>query len=164
MTNVKAKASNPADIFGIDPVAASEKGTDLELLLPGVGDPLGVFLCIVGSESKDYKAHVRTKSIERAKRNLTKAKAKKSDDEQAAELVDNMLSDDVSIGAAHAGVVGWWRFKDIEKREGRIDTLLFQGEELEFSKPALLKVLTERPWIAHQAHLGIEDLSRFMTG
>lgn len=161
MTKTK---TNSVDVFDIDPVAACEAGADIELLHPATAQPLGVFLRVLGGESKEFTTLARKKIKASTLKGLnTKGEDRKPED-AAEEIVENVFSKADTIELATACTVGWWHFADIEKREGRVDSLTFGGEEIAFSKDAARKVFTDRPWIAKQAENGIGDLKRFMMG
>ena len=155
-----AKKPDTFDVFDIDPITACQEGADLELKHPATNEPLGVFLVIKGQESDEFKDLVRKKT----KLNARKGKGfrDRSDEDQAMEIVEDLLAKKNAIEAATACTVGWWRFKDAEERTGRIETMFFEKAEMPFDTAAAKRVFNARPWIAEQANSGIGDLGNFM--
>jgi hypothetical protein len=164
------KAAQPTgiDIFAIDPIAACEVGADIEITHPASQRGLGVFLKIIGNESDEIRAYAKRKVIEQTHKNFSKRSGRKPDAEQLAQqTVDRIFDRTSSVELAMVATKGWWRYKtpDAEKAEerGRVETLLFNNEELSFSADNLRKVLEARPWIATQVDTGVQELDNFFT-
>lgn len=156
------------DIFDLDPVASSEKGADIELVHPASQRSLGIFFNILGNESSEVRAYAKKKVTESTRKNFAKQKGRRPDPEQLAqETVDRIFDRTASVDIALIATKGWWRYKnpDADKTEdrGRVDTILFQGEELPYSLENARKVFEARPWIATQIDAGTQDLDNFFT-
>lgn len=154
------------DVFDIDPKSACDAGADIELVHPASGRALGVFLRVVGKDGQVFTDMTREKTRQQLLKGFSEKNAKqdKTPDQQAEEALKNIFSTENELDTATRCTVGWWRFQDEEKRTGKVETLYFQGGELEFSPDNARKVFEARPWIMDQAIAAIGDLRIFMTG
>lgn len=158
MTNAKTKGT---DLSSIDPVAACAAGTDLELLHPATGDPLGVFMRILGQESDELRAFAKGKAKEGAKKAAANRHTRRDVAKIAEETVDGIFDRKASVDLAVAATVGWWRFENEDDRKGRVENVVFEGSEVAFSKEAARRLFEARPWMALQVDAGTQDIASF---
>lgn len=172
MSKQQTTLASGVDIFNLDPVANSEKGADLELVHPASQIGLGVFINILGNESAEVRAYAKKKVSEQTRKNFANQKGRRPDpDRLAQETVDRIFDRSSSVELAMVAAKGWWRYKnpdaivtigqDATEVKGRVDTMLFNGEELPFTPENARKVFEARPWIATQVDAGTQDLDNF---
>jgi hypothetical protein len=127
---------------------------------------LGTFFNIIGNESDKIRSFAKAKVLEQTRKNFSRKNGQKADPERLArETVDRIFDRSSSVELAMQATTGWWRYTNptAEKDEdkGRVNTILFQGEELSFNEVNLRKVLEARPWIASQVDEGCQELDNF---
>jgi hypothetical protein len=179
-----ASQANALDIFDVDPVAASEKGADVELVHPASQFGLGHFVNIIGSESAEMRAFAKTKVSEQTRKNFARQRGRRPDPDQIAkETVDKLFDRSSSVELALVACKGWWRYanpeaevldkdgkvkfdateEEVLEAKGRINTWLFEGQEIPFTPDNAKRVFTARPWIATQIDAGTQALENFFT-
>ena len=163
------------DLADIDPVAASDKGADIEIVHPASQYGLGMFATILGAESATVRAYAKRKLAAETKKSFQDQRGRRPNPEKLAqETVDRIFDRSSSVDLALVALTGWWRWTDPDAQvlEGqteeeakgpKLTTWLFNGEELPFSPENAKRVLTDRPWIASQIDKGTQSLENFFT-
>ena len=137
------------DIGSIDPIAACNIGTEIELVHPASRAPLGVFWRILGYDSDAYREYTREKIND----NLRRASNQKKRGRESTGLTveeSEIIANEVLVVCS----AGW--------RTGKEDVLKFNGEDLKFSPMNALKVFKERPWVRKQVDEAVMDIENFM--
>jgi len=140
------------DLGDIDTVKAANKGFDVELYHPSTEEDTGIFITVLGKDSDEFQKISRQQNKKRIDR-MTKNgfrpnKATPSQEELDANGLELLA----------ACTIGW---KTIDGDEEK-DTILFNGEELNFSVGAAKKLYTERPWVKEQVDIAIGDRANFI--
>ncbi len=114
---------------------AQESGTEVNILHPGTGDPLGITMQVAGPDSKRQKAATALIVAERAELRLRKISATRLEEE--------------SNRIAAASIISWHGVK-----EG--------GKEIEYSPSAALGLLLRYPFIREQVVSYSGDRANFL--
>lgn len=131
----KKKTTTGVDIATLNTVEAAEKGFELELEHPVNGTPLDVFITVLGVDSAEYKKAQHATS----NRFLKKKKMKLTSEEFDANALETLV----------ACTTGW-------------RNMVYEGEELPFTKNNVKMLYTKVPWIREQVDEAIADRSNFL--
>lgn len=115
--------------------ADQEAGTEIQILHPGTGEPLGINMMIAGPDSKRQKAKTSEIIGERTDLRLRKITAARLEDE--------------AVRIAAASIISW---------TGVVE----DGKELEYSPSAALGLLTRYPFIREQVSSYANDRANFL--
>ena len=140
---------NPLDLASLDTVAACDAGAEIELLHPTTDAPLGIFISVLGRESRVFKDYTRQSINTRLRKEAVNRKRGRDPEVATVEAAE-----EDSTAALVACTQGW--------RTGDVKTLLFKGQDLPFSPPNALLVYNALPWIKRQVDEGIGDLANFL--
>ena len=156
MTKPKAELF---DIGSIDTVAASDAGTEVELLHPTTRKPLGVFISILGKHSNTFREIVRERINRRAAAEQRAARRNKPLEPRTAEEIER---EGLELLAACS--TGWRSETRDEKGDvvANETVMVFKGEKLPFSTANALKVYTEMLWVREQIDEAIGDIENFI--
>lgn len=140
---------NPLDLASLDTVAACDAGAEIELLHPTTDAPLGIFISVLGRDSRVFKDYTRQSINTRLRKEAVNRKRGRDPEVATVEAAE-----EDSTAALVACTQGW--------RTGDVKTLLFKGQDLPFSPPNALLVYNALPWIKRQVDEGIGDLANFL--
>lgn len=138
------------DLASLDTVAACDAGTEIELLHPTTGDPLGIFISVLGRDSQVFKEYTRQSINTRLRKEAINRKRGRDPEVATVEAAE-----EDSLGALIACTRGW--------RTGDEKTIQFKGEQLAFTPANASLIYRSLPWIKHQVDEGIGDLANFMS-
>jgi hypothetical protein len=143
------------DILDLDTQTACDESVSVELLSPTDGKSTGIFISVVGKDSKICQDYSRDQ-IDDALRKAHRAKRRGKD----IELQTSAKLKERELDFLVACTTGWscvtTGVKDLKK------TITFGDEELAFSSPNAKKLYKRLPWVAVQMDEAIGDLSLFM--
>lgn len=147
------------DILGLDTQKACDKSIEIELLSPVDQKSTGIFISILGKDSKvcqDYNRDQMDEYLRKAHR--AKKRGKEDELQTIAKLEKVNISQSVNC------MTEWRQTKDVgsRKMDNSKPTITFGKEELEFNQANARKLLERLPWIALQIDDSREDLSLFM--
>lgn len=140
---------NPLDLASLDTVAACDAGAEIELLHPTTDAPLGIFISVLGRDSRVFKDYTRQSINTRLRKEAVNRKRGRDPEVATVEAAE-----EDSTAALVACTQGW--------RTGDVKTLLFKGQDLPYSPPNALLVYNALPWIKRQVDEGIGDLANFL--
>jgi len=140
--------SAPIDLADFSTTTACDKGFELELRHPATKAPLGVFLTVLGKDSKTFKDHIRSKTNERLRKDMMARNRGKDAEPSTVEQIERETIELLSICT-----LGW--------RTGDAPTITMGGKVLEFSEANARLVYAEE-WIRNQADEAIGDLGNFL--
>lgn len=148
------------DILKLDTGVACNESIGLELLSPVDGEPLGIFINIIGKDSQacqDYSSD----QIDDALRKAYKAKQRGKN----ALLQTSAQMRERELGFLATCTVGWSQIiasgPSVAKPETKT-TITFGENELVFNHSNAKKLYKRLPWIAEQVDEAIGDLTLFM--
>lgn len=142
------------DFDSLDTIAASEKPFEFELTHPANKKPLGVFLSVLGPESKAFKERVR-REINRDRRREFEAQR---NPRKAFE--PNTLEEDEAFGISLiADLVKGWRTVTDGKSE---NVIIWKSEKIEFAPDNLTRWLAAFPWVIPQINEVTNELGNFL--
>lgn len=121
------------DLSDHDYKAYAEKGAEIELHDIFSGEPLGVFIGVIGEDSEDWQEALDEAS-------LIKPGQKKSRQEKVKDMAYSLSS-----ATTH------WRGMGCK------------GKEIEFSKDAAMAIYSQYQWIADQVFVAIKDRALFLV-
>jgi hypothetical protein len=125
------------DISKLNTREACNQEVEIELKNPASGEPLGVFITIVGIESS------------------VMAERERADTTKVVDSFNKTAKDATNeiIERAILGTVGWREFE-------------WKGKKLEFNKANVEKIYKKDgfEWLPRQVHIAINDLALFMKG
>jgi len=141
------------DFDSLDTSSASEKAQEFELVHPASKKPLGVFLKVLGPESKAFKERVR-REINRDRRRSFEAQRKGKASEP------NTLEEDEAFGIELvADLVKGWR----TVTDGKSEPVIQWGtEKLDFNPDNLKRWLTHFQWVIPQINDFTNELGNFL--
>jgi len=147
----KPESAAPAfDLSDFDTVAASNRGAEVELVHLKTGEPTGVFIKVLGSDSQEWRDHVNERANKRV---AAQFKAQRG----ALKAVDvptvEAAAEDAILLLTRC-TIGW--------RTGDSPFLTYRGEQLPFNAGNAMRVYTELPAIRNQVDEFIGDMSNFM--
>jgi len=139
------------DLATLDTRAACDVPAEIELKHPATGEPLGMFISLLGKDSTPYKTAVK------ALRNAAFKKAGLA--QRKGQKVELTTADDIdanSIDLVVAATVGW--------RDGANNkpTYTIDAAEVAFTPEAGKAFYTRFEWAKEQVDEYIEDLENFM--
>lgn len=140
---------NPLDLASLDTVAACDAGAEIELRHPTTDTPLDIWISVLGRDSQVFKDYTRQSINARLRKEAMNRKRGRDPEVATVEAAE-----EDSTAALVACSQGW--------RTGKVQTLLFRGQELPFSSANALLVYTALPWIKRQVDEGIGDLANFL--
>ncbi len=141
------------DFESLDTEAASEKPQELELVHPGTKKPLGVFLSLLGPDSKAFKDRLR-KEVNRDRTREFKAQR------GGKGIEPKMLEEDEALGIAlTADLVKGWRTVTDGKSE---NVIIWKGEKLDFTPDNLTRWLNAFQWVIGQINEFTKELENFL--
>lgn len=123
------------DLATLDTRKASNQGVEFELDHPSTGEPLGIVLTVVGTDSDDYK---------RAEHAATNKRLNKRNAKMTAEGLEA-----TTRGLLVECIKGW-------------TGMVVDGEEMEFTKENARAVLKRFPWIQEQVDQFVGDRRNFI--
>lgn len=145
--------SKAIDFDSLDTGSASEKPHEFELTHPASKKPLGVFLNVLGPESRAHKEKVK-RQINRdrmrefqAVRNPRKAEPSTFEEDEAFGL------------ELTAELVKGWRTVTEGKSE---QVIVWKGEKLDFNEDNLTRWLSNFQWVIPQINEFTNDLGNFL--
>lgn len=118
-----------------DLTAAQEVGTEVAILHPGSGEPLGITMMVAGPDSKRQKAAQSLIIGERTEMRMRKITAARLEDE--------------AIRIAAASIISW-------------NGVVEGGKEVEYSPSVALGLLTRYPFIREQITAYSSDRANFL--
>jgi len=133
---------NGLDLAALDTKKGAEEGFQLELRHPKSGDPIGIWIRVLGADSDTYQELLRElerRHAEILKRNM---RASLSAEERRAEALELLA----------AATRGW------------SDKMIVDGSMLGFSPDAARKLYARFPWIREQVDAGVHDRGNFLPG
>ena len=138
------------DLSGFDTVSASDRGAECELLTLKTGEPSGVFIKVLGSDSTEWREHINERANKRlaAQFRAQRGGAKVSD----VPTVEDATRDAILL--LTRCTIGW--------RTGDKPTITYKGEELAFSAANAERVYTELPAVRQQIDEFIGDMGNFI--
>lgn len=143
------QSNKPIDLLKYDVQSPANAGAEIELVFEG--DPLGVFITILGQYSDAYVKHVRRTANKNIKRAQHIRQRGKQDDVVTIEKLDESSTELLVLCT-----VSW--------RTGDKPFLKIGNEELECTPENAEKVYTNPKiaWIRSQVDEGITDIGNFM--
>ena len=132
------------DIAELDTTKACDRGAEMELVHPVTGEPLGIYITILGKDSTVFREHIREAVNDRLRREQL---ARKRGKDLEPETVEK--SELEAIELLTLCTKGW-------------RNMVMGGQELEFTPSNVRKVYTDYPWIRKQVDEGIANLELFM--
>lgn len=148
--------------YDIDTVAACEAGAEIEMTHPVTGAGNGVFIKVVGVDSKRWQGILaRSNDAERQRHHQAEKRGKKAEPKTQEQITAE------GIAMLAEGVLGW-RYETIEgdgaerKVVNHPGVIPFEGGELAFSEANAVKLFTARPQDKKAVDEGIADLANFI--
>jgi len=141
------------DFESLDTEAASEKAQELELVHPSSKKGLGVFLSLLGPDSKAFKERLR-KEVDRDRARAFKAERGGKGAEPKTLAEDEQLGIQLT-----ADLVKGWRTVTDGKSE---NVIIWKGEKLEFNQDNLVRWLTAFQWAIGQINDFTKDLENYL--
>lgn len=141
------------DLGSLDTVAACSEPTEFELEHPKTKEGVGIFIKLLGPDSKEAQEiehRLQTASFERS------LKRKKITEKDIAEAFSE--GTEKNIQRLVASTVGW---RDASIEDG---VVLLEGKEVKFSKDAARKLYERFPWIREQMLEYLRDRGNFIKG
>jgi hypothetical protein len=142
------------DLLELDTQAACDESISVELLSPVDDKCTGIFIFVVGKDSKLCQDYSRNQ-IDDALRKAYRAKQRGKD----IELQTSAKLQERELNFLVACTTGW---SCENEKLGNKQTITFGDEELVFSPANAKKLYKRLPWIATQVDEAIGDLSLFM--
>lgn len=128
------KSDEPFDLASLDTVALCEQGAELELVHPGTGAPLGVFVTVAGLDSRTWRRAVDAQNEKRRSR-----RGPATQEEALAGTVDILARCTLA-----------WR------------GVAFEGEELPCTVENARMIYTRLPWLREQVDLFASNRAFFL--
>lgn len=130
------------DLAALDIKTGAEEGRKLDLVHPTTGEPLGMWILVLGADSEAYLEQMREfnrRSIERLKRNQ---RAKLTPEESEAQSLEVLV----------AITRGW------------SDNIKLDGQLLPFSAENARRLYADKRlgWIPEQIYRGVHDRANFL--
>jgi len=142
------------DFDSLDTIEGSEKPYEFELIHPGTKKPLGVFLKVLGPESKAHKDRLR-RQINRDRRKEFEASRKFK-----GAVEPNTVEEDEAFGVdLIADLVAGWRTVTDGKSE---PVIIWKGEKLDFNRDNLIRWLAHFQWVIPQIKDTADDIGNFL--
>ena len=135
------------DISGIDVVKAANEGAPIPIMHPITGDPLGLNIFILGSDSDEFRK-VTTEQNRRRLKAMTKGGVFKAD------AVPQSVIDNDGLTALAAVTKGWEPPIIIEKGE----------TPSSYNKDNCIRLFKRHPYIKEQVDAGVADRAVFSKG
>lgn len=144
------------DLSKLNTVEGAEAGHEQQLLHPVSQEPIGIYITVLGKDSKAYRDVMNQQSRSR----VTKA-------QKSGRLGSMTYSlEDVDRDALEV-IVACMRSWRSEEKQGEemvsSDTITIKGEALPINRVNALRVLTEFPWVREQLDTAIADRANFLT-
>lgn len=127
---------------------ACDKGFELELRQPVTNAPTGVFITVLGKDSKVFKDHIRAKGNERLRRDLMSRNRGK---EAEALTMERLEAETIELLVA---CTTGWRTAD--------GSPLTMGEAVMEFNEANCRLVYAETWIRDQVDEAIGDLGNFL--
>lgn len=128
------------DLLTLDTKAHAQAGAVLSLEHPATGEPVGVEINLMGSDSEAFRGK---------KRELERARADKLRRARSRSAVDLSTTDNESCALLAACTTGW---TGVEKGK----------KEIPFSVQAAEEIYMELPWIREQVDAFVGDRANFL--
>ena len=132
------------DLASLDTTTACDKGTEIELKHPVTNVPLGMFIKIIGKDSKEFKDFTRQKINERLRKDALSQKRGKDPEIRTIEGIE-----EENIELLTLCTKGW---RGVE----------LNGKELPFTPENVKKVYKEYSWIYEAINTSIGELDNFL--
>lgn len=139
------------DLAELDTIAACDKGTEIELLHPVNKTPLGIYIGVLGKDSKVFREHMR-ETINADLRQAALARRRGKNEE----VPTIEKGEAKGIELLVVCTTSW--------RTGEEKTITLRGEKLPFTVANAKRLYEEMPWIRNQVDEGIGDLENFLKG
>lgn len=137
------------DLADLDLAEKAETPFEFELEHPETKDGLGVFISVIGSESRTFLDYVRQEG-NRARRRAFEAQRKgKAEEPMTVEDEESAI-----LNAVAVCVVAW--------RTGAEPYLTVRGEKLECTRDNVVKVLRSFRWMRDQINKATGDVGNFL--
>ena len=143
------KLKTGLDLASLDTKQASEQGAEIELRHPVTNDKLGIFISILGQDSKAF-TELKRKRHDTMLRKFQAAKRRGKD----TELPGYDESKEQDIETLVVCTTGW--------RDNDKPTITIGGEELPFTTANATIVYRDFQWIFDQINEAITDYANFM--
>ena len=132
------------DLANLNTTSACDKAEEIELKHPVTNVPLGMFLSVIGKDSKEFREHTRRRINERLRRDAMATKRGKDPEVRTIESIE-----DENIELLVLCTKGW-------------RGMIMNGDDLPFTRENLIKVFKEYTWIYDQANENIGALDNFL--
>jgi len=126
------------DLTALDTVTACEDGADVEIVHPRTGEPIGLTITVVGSDSPTYRKMIHKLANKRAKRGRGILNS------------EGMEADNIELLAACSTAWAW------------VKGLMLGGEVPEFNLSNVRGIYRDYPWIREQVDVFIGDRANFL--
>ena len=143
------------DLLILDTAKACNTPQEFELLSPGTGDGIGVFITVIGKDS-DKGQELSDDHLDDVLRKNHKSSMRSKPG--AVSTAAKIRKDDIDYNAA---LVTGWRSVDKETKRD-ISTIQLGKEKLVFSLANAKKLFTALPWTCEQTGEKIYDIASFM--
>jgi len=148
------KTAAPLDLDALDTCAACDKGAEIELRHPTTGEPVGIFVTILGKDSEVFRQHVKEDVNTRIRRQALADKRGKDVAPPTAEEAEEKATDLLVVCT-----VGW---RQRIEGDNFKSTITYKGEELAFTVANAKKLYSNLLWFRRQVDEAIGDLENFM--
>ena len=132
------------DLSTLDTTSACDKGAEIELHHPVSNVPLGMFITLIGKDSKEFRDFTRDKTNTRLRKDAMAQKRGKDPEIRTVEAIEAE-----NIELLVLCTKGWRGIK-------------LDGEELPFTVQNAIKVYKTYPFIYEAVNSAIGDLDNFM--
>ena len=137
------------DLADLDLAEKAETPFEFELEHPETKDGLGVFVSVIGSESRTFLDYVRQEGNRARKRAFEAQRKGKAEEPMSVEDQESAI-----LNAVAVCVVKW--------RTGNDPWLVWSGEKLECTRDNVVKVLRSFRWMRDQINAATGDVGNFL--
>jgi hypothetical protein len=141
------------DLAELDSVAASDAGVEMQLYHPKTQSDLGIFITLLGRDSKDYRRVQSAQNRKRTER-MTKGGVFKPAVVTSEEIEQNTIELLSACTKAWRSVAG----------EESTDTISIGGQAFTCTTENAAMLYTKYPWIKEQVDAFVSDRANFMKG
>lgn len=142
------------DFDSLDTGIASEKPHEFELVHPGNKKPLGVFLNVLGPDSKAHKERLRRQLNRDRRKEFEAARKNKGAVEPSTFEEDEAFGVDLFADL----IVGWRTVTDGKSEP----VIVWKGEKLDFNRDNLVRWVAHFQWVIPQIKDVTDDLGNFL--
>lgn len=151
------KSATAFDFAALDIAEAADKPFEFELVFPQThpreGEGIGVFVSVIGAESRTFQNYIREEANRAQEENWRKRRSNKPE----APMPIEEQEEKINLAIARA-VTGWRTVIDGESKPVIFDN----GDAVEFSHAACAKWMAKYPWVRDQINKATADLSNFI--